>query len=120
MCRVTIVLWSAIPSLILVIIVLLPTIFARSEELVPEEYKYFSEPGTDNVLGHYDQRFFRGIVSNHDRKELFSHMMRAYLDFFDKIGLDTWIAHGTLLGWWWNAQVRRPSVYRKARSQRSK
>jgi phosphorylcholine metabolism protein LicD len=31
-------------------------------------------------------------------------MIRAYLKFFKDQGLDTWIAHGTLLGWWWNGK----------------
>jgi hypothetical protein len=32
-------------------------------------------------------------------------MIRAYLTFFRDNKLDTWIAHGTLLGWWWNGKV---------------
>jgi hypothetical protein len=32
-------------------------------------------------------------------------MTRAYLNFFREQGLETWIAHGTLLGWWWNGKV---------------
>jgi hypothetical protein len=32
-------------------------------------------------------------------------MVRAYLTFFREKKMDTWIAHGTLLGWWWNGQV---------------
>lgn len=31
-------------------------------------------------------------------------MIRAYLKWFRDQGLDTWIAHGTLLGWWWNGK----------------
>ncbi|KAI8943614.1 hypothetical protein NX059_001603 [Plenodomus lindquistii] len=31
-------------------------------------------------------------------------MIRAYLNFFRENNLDTWIAHGTLLGWWWNGK----------------
>jgi hypothetical protein len=31
-------------------------------------------------------------------------MVHAYLKFFRDQGLDTWIAHGTLLGWWWNGK----------------
>lgn len=31
-------------------------------------------------------------------------MIRAYLRFFEDNGLETWIAHGTLLGWWWNGK----------------
>jgi hypothetical protein len=32
-------------------------------------------------------------------------MIRAYLRFFKDNGLETWIAHGTLLGWWWNGKM---------------
>ena len=32
-------------------------------------------------------------------------MIRAYLTFFRENNMDTWIAHGTLLGWWWNGKV---------------
>jgi phosphorylcholine metabolism protein LicD len=31
-------------------------------------------------------------------------MIRAYLRFFRDNRLETWIAHGTLLGWWWNGK----------------
>lgn len=74
------------------------------------EDKYFHEAvghelGDDDRLGHYDVRFFHGMVSEEERAESLHHMMIAYLDFFRKNNLETWIAHGTLLGWWWNSQV---------------
>lgn len=56
-------------------------------------------------LGHYDARYFHGVVSDEERRDTQRHMVRAYLDFFRLNDLDTWIAHGTLLGWWWNGQV---------------
>lgn len=59
----------------------------------------------DNTLGHYDKRYFHGVVSDEERRDTQKHMVRAYLDFFRANDLDTWIAHGTLLGWWWNGQV---------------
>jgi hypothetical protein len=37
--------------------------------------------------------------------------MRSYLLFFAEKGLETWIAHGTLLGWWWNGQVRHLRLF---------
>lgn len=67
--------------------------------------KYFHEPGHDDLLGHYDQRYFKGIVSNEERTDTLHHMIRAYLNTFRELGLETWIAHGTLLGWWWNGKV---------------
>lgn len=63
----------------------------------------------DNTLGHYDKRYFHGVVSDEERGDTQQHMVRAYLNFFRENDLDTWIAHGTLLGWWWNGQVGRPS-----------
>lgn len=35
-------------------------------------------------------------------------MVRAWLQMTAKEGIETWIAHGTLLGWWWNAKVHEP------------
>jgi hypothetical protein len=69
------------------------------------EDKYFHEPGNDDILGHYDSRYFKGVVDDEERSESLTHMMRAYLDFFKRNNLETWIAHGTLLGWWWNSMV---------------
>lgn len=66
--------------------------------------KYFHEPGGDNTLGHYDARYFHGVVSDEERTDTQAHMVRAYLNFFRENELDTWIAHGTLLGWWWNGK----------------
>lgn len=58
-----------------------------------------------DVLGHYDIRYFKGVVDYDVRTDTLHHLMRSYLLFFQEKGLETWIAHGTLLGWWWNGQV---------------
>lgn len=79
----------------------------RREDLSEEQkeaLKYFHEPGAGNQLGHYDRRYFKKIVSDEERTETQLHMVRAYLEWFREKGLDTWIAHGTLLGWWWNGK----------------
>ncbi|KAF2205433.1 hypothetical protein GQ43DRAFT_362392 [Delitschia confertaspora ATCC 74209] len=78
---------------------------APKEQEDPTLNKYFHEPGGDNNLGHYDARYFHGIVSYEERTDTQLHMIRAYLKFFTDQGLDTWIAHGTLLGWWWNGKM---------------
>lgn len=79
------------------------------------EYKYFHEPGRDDILGHYDIRFFTKPIDDAERAETLTHMIRAYLNFFNENELETWIAHGTLLGWWWNGKVRfaTPSTERR-------
>ena len=67
--------------------------------------KYFHEPGGTELANHYDSRYEHGILSYEDKQNSQVHMMRAYLDFFKKNNLETWLAHGTLLGWWWNGKV---------------
>lgn len=59
----------------------------------------------DELLAHYDVRYFTGIVTDLERTDTQLHMVRAYLSFFRERSLETWIAHGTLLGWWWNGKV---------------
>ena len=68
--------------------------------------KYFHEPGGNDLLGHYDIRYFKELDTYENRQEAQLHMIRAYLEFFQEKGLETWLAHGTLLGWWWNEKVR--------------
>ncbi|OAX77794.1 hypothetical protein ACJ72_07903 [Emergomyces africanus] len=81
-------------------------IIRRDEGETPSpEEKYFHEPGRDDILGHYDTRYFKGVVSYEERTDTLVHMTRAYLNFFRENGLETWIAHGTLLGWWWNGKM---------------
>ncbi|KAH8593277.1 LicD family-domain-containing protein [Bisporella sp. PMI_857] len=68
--------------------------------------KYFHEPGGDNSLGHYDIRYFNGApVSYEEKSDTLYHMIRAYLLTFRDLNIETWVAHGTLLGWWWNGQI---------------
>lgn len=32
-------------------------------------------------------------------------LMQTYLSTMADLGAETWIMHGTLLGWWWNQKV---------------
>jgi len=84
-----------------------PNELAQTEQHEDEfrDTKYFHEPGGDDLLGHYDQRYFKGVVSYDERTDTLHHMIRAYLNTFRELGIETWIAHGTLLGWWWNGKV---------------
>ena len=75
--------------------------------------KYFHEPGGSELANHYDSRYEHGILSYEEKQDTQVHLMRAYLDFFKKNNLETWLAHGTLLGWWWNGKVwPRPEIRR--------
>ena len=76
-----------------------------SEQPDPDANKYFHEPGGDDLLHHYDIRYFKDVVSDEERRKTLIHLTKAYLAVFDTLGLETWIAHGTLLGWFWNGKV---------------
>lgn len=67
--------------------------------------KYFWEPGKGDLSGHYDVRFFREVVNYDTRVETLRHLARAWLKMTADEGIETWIAHGTLLGWWWNEKM---------------
>jgi len=67
--------------------------------------KYFQELGGGELANHYDSRYEHGILSYEEKQDTQIHMLRAYLDFFKKYGMETWLAHGTLLGWWWNGKM---------------
>ncbi|KAL2117251.1 hypothetical protein VTJ04DRAFT_9419 [Mycothermus thermophilus] len=67
------------------------------------EFKYYHEAGKSQELQHYDSRFFRGEVPYAKHRFLLTHLIRAYLKTFsEELKLETWLAHGTLLGWFWN------------------
>lgn len=66
--------------------------------------KYFHEA---TVLGekdnHYDWRFFKQLhYSQYERKAILHRLTRAWLRFSNTLGIKTWIAHGSMLGWYWN------------------
>ena len=79
----------------------------RYKPASPGEFpKYFREGKEGGALHHYDGRFQHGILPDAHRLDAQTHMVRAYLEFSKEHELETWLAHGTLLGWWWNAKVR--------------
>ncbi|CZT08770.1 related to mannosylphosphorylation protein MNN4 [Rhynchosporium agropyri] len=78
----------------------------NNEATPPPDGKYFHEPGGGDDLGHYDIRYFNGKpVSYEERGETLYHLIRSYLSVFRERNIETWIAHGTLLGWWWNGKI---------------
>ncbi|ODV67906.1 hypothetical protein HYPBUDRAFT_108785, partial [Hyphopichia burtonii NRRL Y-1933] len=67
--------------------------------------KYFSEARLlDTLLGdHYDWRFFNGLMYGTYEQTLTLHrLVRTFLSFCRKNGITTWVAHGSLLSWYWN------------------
>jgi hypothetical protein len=61
--------------------------------------KYFHE-STFNQ--HYDGRFGAKALSDEERPVHLRALIQTYLSTMHDIGIETWLAHGTLLGWYWN------------------
>lgn len=70
--------------------------------------KYFGEAKlVETVVGdHYDWRFFNGVLKGSYEQTLTLHrLIRAWLSFTRKTGIVTWVAHGSLLSWYWNGMA---------------
>ncbi|KAI1281837.1 LicD family-domain-containing protein [Xylaria sp. FL0933] len=77
----------------------------KDKDNKPKEQKYFHEPGWDLESGHYDARYFHGKVPYEQHRPALRHLIRSYLTTFRALGVETWLAHGSLLGWWWNGRI---------------
>lgn len=71
----------------------------------PEEdhpYKYFHE---STFHPHYDGRFGDRILKYDEQQAHLKALIQTYLSTMNSIGAETWLMHGTLLGWYWNRKV---------------
>ncbi|KAK1782947.1 LicD family-domain-containing protein [Copromyces sp. CBS 386.78] len=76
----------------------------NTDPLLPE-HKYFHEPGYTEELSHYDSRFFASPIPYDPHIVHLRHLIRSYLLMTSSRSLTTWLAHGTLLGWYWNGAI---------------
>ncbi|KAK3955525.1 LicD family-domain-containing protein [Pseudoneurospora amorphoporcata] len=76
----------------------------NTDHLLPE-HKYFHEPGYTEELSHYDSRFFASPIPYDPHIVHLRHLIRSYLLMTSSRSLTTWLAHGTLLGWYWNGAI---------------
>lgn len=71
--------------------------------------KYFTEANMifgGGIGDHYDWRFFNGIHYNlYEQTLSLHHMVRVFLSFCRKVGINTWVAHGSLLLWYWDGMA---------------
>lgn len=61
--------------------------------------KYFHE---SIFHPHYDGRFTDHVLDYADQKRDLKILLQTYLATFADLQIETWLMHGTLLGWWWN------------------
>lgn len=45
------------------------------------------------------------MLPDTQRRDALSTLLRTYLSTMSTIGAETWIMHGSLLGWWWNRKI---------------
>ncbi|PNP50456.1 hypothetical protein THARTR1_08838 [Trichoderma harzianum] len=66
------------------------------------EPKYFHENPHDV---HYDRRYSSFILKDPEQREAIKVLVQTYLATLRDLGIQTWLMHGTLLGWWWGKKV---------------
>ncbi|EME46823.1 hypothetical protein DOTSEDRAFT_70706 [Dothistroma septosporum NZE10] len=64
--------------------------------------KYFQE---STFHQHYDGRFADRPLKYDEQSHHLSALIRTYLLTMESIGAETWLMHGTLLGWYWNRRI---------------
>lgn len=68
-----------------------------------DEAKLIKREANWALGGHYDWRFFSGIINYTDRQPpVLYGLIKAWLSLAHTYDLNTWIAHGLLLLWYWD------------------
>ena len=55
---------------------------------------------------HYDGRYMQEPLELAAQNAGIKVLMQTYLATFRDLGVQTWLMHGSLLGWWWGKKVR--------------
>ncbi|KAF2723543.1 hypothetical protein K431DRAFT_319011 [Polychaeton citri CBS 116435] len=74
--------------------------FSGVDSRTPE--KYFHE---STFHPHYDGRFASKPLPYKEKLEHLRPLIQTYLSTMNDIGAETWIMHGTLIGWYWNRKT---------------
>ncbi|KAH8700424.1 LicD family-domain-containing protein [Talaromyces proteolyticus] len=64
--------------------------------------KYFHE---STFHPHYDGRFASAPLPEEQSLSYLISLVQTYLATMNDLGVETWIMHGSLLGWWWNQKI---------------
>lgn len=64
--------------------------------------KYFHE---SMFHEHYDGRFGSHSLSEPDRLSNLTALIQTYLSTMTTLNVQTWLMHGSLLGWYWNRRI---------------
>lgn len=55
---------------------------------------------------HCDRRFADKSLDEHAQRDALRSLIQTYLYTFRELNVQTWLMHGSLLGWWWGKKVR--------------
>ena len=61
--------------------------------------------GEARANGHCDFRFYKDDLDDKEHQEGLRLLAKTYLDVCSKLNVETWLMHGSLLGWWWGKKV---------------
>ncbi|KAK4240978.1 LicD family-domain-containing protein [Achaetomium macrosporum] len=50
-------------------------------------------------------RFYRRELTDAERTTALKNLVQTYLVTLNDLGIETWLVHNTLLGWWWGKQI---------------
>ncbi|TPX17178.1 uncharacterized protein E0L32_003296 [Thyridium curvatum] len=53
----------------------------------------------------HESTFAEETLPYHEQKEALKNLLQTYLATFSDLGIETWLMHGSLLGWWWNKHI---------------
>lgn len=70
-------------------------------------HRYFKEGSLLKLpnLAHYDVRFYHSKLAPLDRLAILHRIVRSWFRFTNLAEMDTWLAHGSLLGWFFNGLI---------------
>lgn len=54
-------------------------------------------------------RFAEEILPYSEQINVLKNLVQTYLATFAELGIETWLMHGSLLGWWWGKKVCFPT-----------
>ncbi|RDA95588.1 hypothetical protein CP533_1244 [Ophiocordyceps camponoti-saundersi (nom. inval.)] len=71
-------------------------------DAVPLDEDLYPEP---NGYAHYDARFMVQALDEEPHRDVLRILIQTYLATCRELGVQTWLMHGSLLGWWWGKKV---------------
>jgi hypothetical protein len=97
---------------LLVLYIILPARTPPPIPQMPGTYQYFSE--TDfyskshrfGAVSHCDTRFApKEQPSDDETRQTLQALLESYISTMNELSVSTWLAHGPLIGWYWNRKL---------------